>query len=330
GFPFGGGGGQGGGFRLPIIAMGLEPGTEAVLLGGGVATMTAGRPLGLEDGEADVAILGQALANANSLQIGSTIDWEGTPVEVIGVFTSGQRFGDNMVVMPFSTAQRLLGLEGEVSQAVVNIDSAANISAVEQAIRASLGSDQADVVSDAQRIIQVTSSLESAQNTTKLGMYGGLGAGAAVIVASMLLVVRERRREIGVLKAIGASNRQVVFQFAAESLVIAVIAGAVGLLVAQGAFEPVTALTVPTTQAQVNAGGFAGFPGPGRGGGAGLRALVGGGGGQSFGVGTIEAGLSLSSGLFIAGSGIVMALFAALASVWSIARVKPAEVLRSE
>jgi len=307
-------------FTMGVMVTGIEPGTQATLLGGGTASVVAGRPLALEDADSNVALLGQALAERNNLQVGATINWDGTSVEVVGLFSTGQRFGDNTVALPFETAQRLLGLEGGVSQATVYVDSVDNLSSVSQAISDALGSDRVDVVSDVERLSRVTGALEGARNTTRTGMLAGLAAGAAVILVAMTLVVRELRREIGILKAIGASNYQVVLQFAAESLAIAVVAMAVGLLVAQVAVTPVNAQALSLPQLP-NIGGapMMGVPGRGQFGGGGL-----------FGLGNIEADLTVGSALFIAGSGLGLVLLTAIVSTAFIVRIKPAEVLRSE
>jgi ABC-type antimicrobial peptide transport system permease subunit len=46
----------------------------------------------------------------------------------------------------------------------------------------------------------------------------------------MVMIVRERKREVGILKAIGGSNRRIMCQFMTEALTFSVLGGAVGLL----------------------------------------------------------------------------------------------------
>jgi putative ABC transport system permease protein len=219
---------------------------------------------------------------------------------------------------------------GEVSQAIVNLDSADSISSVTQAITDALGSDRVDVVSDAERVTNVTRSLQGAQRTTSIGMFVGLGAGAAVVLVAMVLVVQERRREIGMFKAIGASNRQVVLQFAAENLAIAVLAVVLGLLVAQLTIKPVAAQTLPDTQPRLANVGGQGFPGFGGGGGQFALQRAAALGGGRLGLGNINAGLTAGSALLTAGSGLAIVMLTTLATAWFIARIRPAEVLRSE
>src|SRR3990170_6592509 len=62
------------------------------------------------------------------------------------------------------------------------------------------------------------------RNTSLLGMIAGLAVVGLIMVMLMALVVRGRLREIGILKAVGARNRHVILQFAAETIGIAAVA----------------------------------------------------------------------------------------------------------
>jgi putative ABC transport system permease protein len=60
-------------------------------------------------------------------------------------------------------------------------------------------------------------------------LLGGLG-----VMNVMLVAVRERTREIGVRKALGATRRSIILQFFVETLIIAFLSGAVGMIVSYG------------------------------------------------------------------------------------------------
>ena len=69
-----------------------------------------------------------------------------------------------------------------------------------------------------------------------LGVVGAMtlviaGVGVANI---MYVVVKERTREIGIKRAVGAKRRDIIFQFIFESMLIALVGGGIGLLVALG------------------------------------------------------------------------------------------------
>ncbi len=121
------------------------------------------------------------------------------------------------------------------------MDAADNVAQVEADLRALL-EGQADILTEQASANFTAETLRSISANSLLVAAVTAVVGALVTAFFMMLVTRERTREIGVLKAIGASDGDVALQFAAESLALALVGGPAGLIVAAVA----GAVLVPT------------------------------------------------------------------------------------
>ena len=88
-----------------------------------------------------------------------------------------------------------------------------------------------DTIQEAQAFRQMTDGMKYFLGSVGIVtlLLGGIG-----VMNVMLVAVRERTREIGVRKALGAPARAILMQFFLEAMVIAVVSGGFGLLVAYG------------------------------------------------------------------------------------------------
>ena len=85
-------------------------------------------------------------------------------------------------------------------------------------------------MSDQSAAADTLSSLDNVKTIATYSLVGALVAGSVIIFLSMLMIVRERRREIGVLKAIGSSNAKISWQFVTEALTLTGMAAVVGVV----------------------------------------------------------------------------------------------------
>jgi putative ABC transport system permease protein len=331
---FGGGAGANGQprtFTPPIIAIGTNNPTSLANFGGGNVNLTSGKAFDPASND-NVALIGQGLATKNNLAVGQTFQAYNTDITVSGIFTSGTRFSDSVVVMPIASLQRLSGQSNDVTNAIVQADSITNLTTTVNEIKATLGS-AADVVSQQDTSEQALAPLKNIKSISLFSLTGAVIAGAVIIFLTMLMIVRERRREIAVLKAIGASNRSVVFQFIYEAVTFTLLGAALGLLAGVVAGNPVTRLlvnnstsnnTTNVAQAFGRAGGAVR-----RGTGAAFRA-IGAGRQGALNLSNIHAAVGwniFGYGLLAA---VVIAVLGSTIPALLIARVRPAEVLRGE
>jgi putative ABC transport system permease protein len=253
---------------------------------------------------------------------------------VAGLFDSGTTFGNNALYVTLPAAQGLAELPGELSSMIVTVNSMENVDSAKTALQAALGTDKADVTQGQRNLETAVSSLDSVKNISLIAFLAALGTAGLIILLIMVMLVRERRREIGVLKAIGAPNRTIGLQFVLEALVVVAMGSVVGAAVASFASGGIASALISSSSTTTTAastgrgvgGGAAGFPG----GGSGMPGQGGPFGGASQLLTSVTA--SASPGVIAAGIAAVfgVAIIGALIPALLTARIRPIEVLRGE
>ncbi len=280
------------------------------------------------------AMVSTSMASKNNLRVGSTFTAYNTTLTVTGIFLNNgnQSLGNNIIVS-LPTEQSLSGQSGAVTSAIATVDSEDNLASVTTSVKNILGSN-ADV-ENAQNIAnQTIQPLNSVSSVSMYSLIGAVVAGAVIILMIMIMITRERRREIGVLKAIGASNFKVVTQFVSEAVTFAVLAAVVGIIIGVAAASPITNTLIKNSSASSTSTNFSGgFRTATHFGGTNGPALLSGG----RGLGKVRNEISnvkTEVGWSIIGYGFSAAIIIAVAgssiAAWFIAKVRPAEVMRME
>jgi len=209
---------------------------------------------------ARVAVLGQTVVInlfGSRDPIGETIRIGNVPFTVIGVLEpkgldiSGQD-QDDQIVVPLRTAlRRLLNLT-YLSTIYVSARDPQSMDAAAGAIAEVLRERHRirpgvadDFTVQNQSAMLETQAAVSGTFTLLLGSIGGISllVGGIGILAIMLIAVRERTREIGLRRALGARRKDILLQFLIETCLLSVIGGAVGVLVGVGAGKVVSLVT---------------------------------------------------------------------------------------
>jgi putative ABC transport system permease protein len=292
--------------------------------GGNTVTFTSGIALDATKDD-NVAMIGAALAEKNNLSAGSTFTAYDETITVSGVYDTGNTFSNNGVIMSLLSLQRLSGQTGSVTSATVTVDSVDNIDSTVTAIQTELG-DSADVVSNQDNTDQIIAPLESVKTIATYSVIGSMLAGAVIILLTMVMIVRERRREIGVLKAIGAPNRTVMGQFITEAVTLTVMGMLVGLVIGVAAANPLTQTLVTNSSSSASQQVATG-PGQGMGRMFPVRGI----GGSAI---ANARDVQASVGWEMLGYGVLVALLIAIIGsafpAYIISKVRPAEVMRAE
>ncbi len=206
----------------PTCALGIEPGHELAFLGSlkvvaGESTLSGPQSVILGQGAA--AYYGRE--TGHSVEVGETISVLGETFTVVGLLDRAPAVHDGMVMMELATAQRLFDRPSSVSAVILaagNIDDVARIKSQVESLHPDLvAAAQEDVEENVRAIYASVYDLADMVN------------GVAVLVAFlfvmivMIIAVMERRRDIGVLRAIGASRRVVFNMIASEALLLSVM-----------------------------------------------------------------------------------------------------------
>lgn len=218
-----------------VIVMGIEPGARLSIFGGSVGKLKSGTLLDAYSITDPVVLVGDVYAKKHNAKIGDKIMLKDSKVTVVGTFSSDTAYGDHGIFTPIGNMQRIFGLDGKVSSVFVDVDSIGNVDSVISKIEDGLSQvTKVDVVDKDKPVRDgIAASFGNVQATSRLGAILALAVGSAIVFFTMLLVTRERRREIGTLKAIGASDADIIKQFFAETAAVAVGAAVLGLLLTQ-------------------------------------------------------------------------------------------------
>jgi putative ABC transport system permease protein len=318
-------------FTLPITVTGTTaPGSTSVS-GVNSFKLTAGETV---DGSSSdyVALVGKALAKKNNLTVGSTFTAYGQTITVKGIYDTGNTFSNDGVIMPLAALQKLSSQTGDITSAIVTVDSVDHLDATVSALEKKLG-NSADVVSDATQSAETLASLDNVKTIATYSLVGALIAGSVIIFLSMLMIVRERRREIGVLKAIGSSNAKISWQFVSEALTLTGMAAVVGVIGGIILSNPV--LDAMVSSSSSSGSGPTTFRGPGGPPGGGGGAVRFSGVGRAFSnFGDVLSNVHATVGFSILLYGLLAAVLIAVIGTafpsWLIAKIRPAEVMRTE
>lgn len=306
-------------FTPPIIVTGTDnPEQLNDTQGGGTLKITSGDVFAKGSSD-NVAIVGSSLATKNNLKVGSTFTAYGQDITVVGIYDTGNTFGNNQVIMPLKTLQTLSDQAGAVTSITLTVNSIENIDSVTAAAQKALGTS-ADVTNASAQAQTAIEPLKNIQTISLYSLVGSVVAGSIIIFLTMIMIVRERRREIGVLKAIGASNRTIVTQFGVEALTLTACGAVIGIIFGAIAGNPITKLLVN------NSTNSATQAGPG----SGIRTM-----GRGLGIlrdsaTNIHATVGWEIIAYGLAAALIIALIGSTLASFTIAKIRPAEVMRTE
>ncbi|HII16048.1 MAG TPA: ABC transporter permease [Nanoarchaeota archaeon] len=232
-----------------------------LLLKNGFMEIDAGRMLKPSDRE--VAVLGSTVAYDTfnkDVKAGDKILIEDRAFGVIGVRKKSGTFSDMAMGIPLSVGRDMYNEPKEISTIFAIIKEGYQPEKVVEDIKKALRSErnveegQEDfTVSSPQNVIDTLSSITGIVSAVLIGIAAiSLIVGGIGIMNTMYTSVVERTREIGIMKATGATNSAITMLFLVESGLLGLIGGALGLAAGLGISKIVSAVAMQMAGIELN------------------------------------------------------------------------------
>lgn len=347
--PAGPGGNEQGGRQMMQADVSIEGVTSTALVdefSDGTSKITEGRALTKDDVNKKVAVIEETLAEENDLKVGDTIKVKASSDEattiklkIVGIYqttSSGDNQAQNFAFLnpynkiytPYTAASALKGddYQNAIDEAVYNIDDASNIDAfIAAAKKTGIDLDTFTLDANDQLYQQMVGPIENVASFSKNVVYLVTIAGAVILGLIVMMSIRERKYEMGVLMAIGEKRWKLVGQFLTEILMIAVLAIGIsaltGSLIAGQIGNQLLSQQIEQTSTSQSAGGMIG---PSGGGFFGQRTA------QVSAIDQLDIQVSFGDLMALGGIGLLIALFATLLPSISVLRLHPKTILTKQ
>lgn len=182
----------------------------------------------LKDGDTTQILVGFGLAQKHDLKIGSKQTFRGKEFEVVGIGKQTQVDQvDNMAIVPLSAVQELNRLPNLANGIILFPKETDQAQKIADTVKKDFADYNAlspeDLVNETRQGLLIFNVIILA------GAFLAAVVGGFSTLNTMIMSVTERTREIGVKKAIGASNLTIIKEYLAEAAIIGLIGGVVGV-----------------------------------------------------------------------------------------------------
>ena len=212
-------------FGPPNTVFGIAPQYDTVFFKG--VRLQDGR--WLERGDTYKTVLGSNVAANKQVGVGDTIIWLKKKLTVVGVMESTQTFPDNFAVVPFETVRRVQRIPLWVVGSIAVIPESPQITE-EVAKRITKQVPGVTAESPERQIADIRQAMAIFQAIVLSGSLLAAIVGGLSVVNTMIMSVRERTREIGLKKAVGASDGAIVGEYLLEAAMMGLLGGIFGIV----------------------------------------------------------------------------------------------------
>ncbi len=250
----------------------------------GTYTITSGRGLKASDADTKNVVIETNLAKSNSLKVGSTIKLKSTTgsksiytLKVVGIYKAkssatasmgpGQSDPANTVFTGTAFANTLKGSKyaGTADSVTFNVSTPSKVASVKAQAKKLINTSKYSINSDDASYQMVKASMKSVTGFANKIVWLVVIAGTIILALIVILMIRERRYEIGVLLSLGESRMKIIAQFFVELLVVLVVgvgvAGVGGKFVGDKLAQQIVSTQTTTTSTTSQMGGMPGGAG---------------------------------------------------------------------
>ncbi|QGX45288.1 ABC transporter permease [Streptococcus equinus] len=343
-----------------------------------VADFTSGtseikKGVGITSDTADnSAVISSDLADENDLSVGDTFTVSTTvddtetsyTLTVVGIYdnsstaTTAQMMSNasnpqNNIYTNLTTANTMKGETNTLDSAVYTLSNPKNMDAFVKEIKSDIDTDSYSVTSSDEIYEQMLSPLNNISSIAQNIVILVAVAGAVILTLIVILSIRERRYEIGVLMSLGENRLKIIGQFFTELLMVTVvslvIASFAGNFVGNALGNQLLSSSISTEQTTQNAGPGAGGPGqdtkssdsntdtnsnqkpsaPGNGGGRGMGNMVAMATSSSQEIDDLDIKLTGTDVAKLGGIALLISFVSTILASIGIIRMKPKDILTS-
>lgn len=280
----------------------------------------------LQEGDSGVVLLSLNNTGYFGAGVGDEVNILGSYFTVIGVYESSDPLQLRKLYMSVSDAQATTNNEGNISRLDVYAEDQSYVEGIVNTIK----SDYPEfyITTYESRLSQLERTTQMYQSTLQnaeaaLGQMQTMAfqevliavvATSSIVLFVMLYAVRERTKEIGILKAIGFSNWNVMSQFMLEGVLMSLMAGAVGVVIGVVGAPILSSLLLPSVSLFPTQRTFTrGAVNPGM-----------------FQIQSVAATLDPQMMLLAFGAAVLLGAMGSLYPAWRASRTSPMEALRYE
>lgn len=186
----------------------------------------------LERGDTYEVVIGHKIAQKKGLDLGDKLTWKKKEFTVVGIMERTETFPDQLAIMPIETVRRLMKQPDVIHGIIVVPEDPSQGDALAERINRAVPDVEATPPGKA--IEDVRKTLLIFNVIMLSGAVMAVVVGGLAVINTMVMSVHERTREIGVKKAVGAEDFDILAEYVTEAALIGFVGGLIGLILGWG------------------------------------------------------------------------------------------------